>query len=139
MSADEFGESARAAFEESRTRREVFSTELSRVLCEELDLDQLETITAMIQIIANPSNPRSSHSLANHYEGMMLGILATRRRLTYQPEVPKPEATLWSHPYTGSMYVNKCDLCGMTQSLGKPHQRWDAELYGDGSNGVDLP
>lgn len=113
-----------------------FVASIDRLMCDELDLDQLETVSRILADVATTYDPNLIRAKAAHYDGLFRGVMAYRKRerdgaLTPPTDVP----TMWSHPHKGSPLLN-CERCGLTSAMSKPHLRWAEGLRGDGPGDV---
>lgn len=114
-----------------------FIASIDRLMCDELDLDQLETVSRILADVATTYDPNLVRAKAAHYDGLFRGVLAYRKRAKDGALTPPPSAdvpTMWSHPHKGSDLA--CGTCGMANGLSKPHQRWVEGLRGNGPQDV---
>lgn len=111
-----------------------FVASIDRLMCDELDLDQLETISRILADISTTYDPNLVRAKAAHYDGLFRGVLAYRKRMKDGALTPPADGpTLWSHPHKGSKLF-ACELCGLADAISKPHQRWAEGLRGHGSD-----
>lgn len=114
---------------------QAFEADFTRMICDELDLIQLETINRMLFRIGSSGDPVSSRNAAIFYDGVTRGILTLRRRIETEGLAAPEESTMWSHPHEGDP-TRRCIRCGMTDELSRPHRRWEEGLRGNGSDDV---
>lgn len=123
--------------------RQEFVASIDRLMCDELDLDQLETVTRLLSDIATTYDPNLVRAKAAHYDGLFRGVLAYRKRLKDGALTPPSESsadalpapTMWSHPHGGAE-AGACPKCGYGKLSGPPHVRWAKGQYGVGPDGI---
>lgn len=82
LSPEELARKHHEHHEQARIAGEIFQAGLTRVLCEELEPDDLEVLRNMFSHIADSSKPRA---IANYYEGLVLGVIKVRRHNDPEP------------------------------------------------------
>lgn len=112
-----------------------FVASIDRLMCDELDLDQLETISRILADISTTYDPNLVRAKAAHYDGLFRGVLAYRRREKDGALTPPPVPTMWSHPHEG-VSIALCVRCGYPKLNGPSHERWAKGEYGVGPDGV---
>lgn len=117
---------------------EAFWADLRRILFQELDADQLNTLKHLFRQLAE-SEPIRSTQLANYYEGLVSGAEAARQMAEPlffggddDEEEDAEQGTLFSHPFVLQLEKAECDTCGLPYNA-VPHQRWEQGIRGDGS------
>lgn len=120
-----------------------FVASIDRLMCDELDLDQLETVSRILADVATTYDPNLVRAKAAHYDGLFRGVMAYRKRerdgaLTPPTEDESdafPVPTMWSHPPEGRL-DRSCERCGLSDHMSEPHRRWFRGEYGVGPDGV---
>jgi hypothetical protein len=112
-----------------------FVASVNRLMCDELDLDQLETLSRLLSDIATTYDPNLVRAKAAHYDGLFRGVLAYRKRMQDGALTPPPVPTMWSHPHEG-VPIALCARCGYPKLNSPSHDRWAKGEYGVGPDGV---
>jgi hypothetical protein len=136
--------SIRAAIDQQKHAQEVFTQSFDRLLIEELDLDQVETIITMLSLIANADSPFRAVIFANYLEGTAKGILRTRKALSDTALFPPDDLTAFSsesetheaehfhcHPFEISPDLPPyCGVCNLPREA-QPHWAyWAQKAHG---------